>query len=262
MGRQTRTDIRRNCGLQFFQAIATIVMFLLPAETSSYQFPPVDLASPEGLLAVGGDLRAERLLEAYRHGIFPWYNEGQPILWWSPDPRAVLFLDDLKISRSLRKTLRRGVYSVTLDTHFRQVVEACSAPRANADTPGTWIHPEMINAYNELHHMGYAHSVEVWKDDELVGGLYGVSLGGAFFGESMFNRRTDASKVALIYLVRQLQHWQFDFIDAQISSEHLSSLGAVELRRNRFITLLNRSLENPTRVGQWSFEMGLPITYG
>ena len=234
-------------------------MFLLPAETSNYQFPPVDLASPEGLLAVGGDLHAERLLEAYRHGVFPWYNEGQPILWWSPDPRAVLFLDDLKISRSLRKTLRRGRFSVTMDTHFRQVAEACSAPRANADTPGTWIHPEMINAYCQLHRMGYAHSVEAWQDDELVGGLYGLSLGGAFFGESMFSRATDASKVALVYLVRQLQHWQFDFIDAQISSGHLSSLGAKELRRNRFITLLKRSLETPSRVGQWAFEPDLPI---
>lgn len=239
-------------------------MFLLPAETSNYQFPPVDLASPEGLLAVGGDLRAERLLEAYRHGVFPWYNEGQPILWWSPDPRAVLLLDDLKISRSLRKTLRRGVFSVTLDTQFRQVAEACSAPRAKAGTtgtpPGTWIHPEMINAYDQLHHMGYAHSVEVWNESELVGGLYGVSLGGAFFGESMFSHATDASKVALVHLVRQLQNWRFEFIDAQISSEHLSTLGAMEVRRSRFITLLNQSLEKPTRVGRWSLEPDLPIT--
>lgn len=239
-------------------------MFLLPTETSTYQFPPVDLASPEGLLAVGGDLRAERLLEAYRHGVFPWYNKGQPILWWSPDPRAVLSLDDLKISRSLRKTLRRGLFSITLDTRFRRVAEACSAPRAKtgqSDTPpGTWIHPEMISAYNELHHLGYAHSVEVWKNNELVGGLYGVSLGGAFFGESMFSHVTDASKVALVHLVRQLQHWQFDFIDAQISSEHLSSLGAMEMRRSQFITLLNQSLEKPTRVGQWCFETGLPTT--
>lgn len=234
-------------------------MFLLPAETNNYQFPPVDLASPEGLLAVGGDLRAERLLEAYRHGVFPWYNEGQPILWWSPDPRAVLFLDDLKISRSLRKTLRRGVFNLTLDTRFRQVAEACSAPRANTDTPGTWIHPEMIDAYCQLHDMGYAHSVEVWQDDELVGGLYGLSLGGAFFGESMFNRATDASKVALVYLVRQLQSWQFDFVDAQISSAHLNSLGAKEVRRNKFITLLKQSLEAPSRIGRWAFEAKLCI---
>lgn len=234
-------------------------MFLLPAETSTYQFPPVDLASPEGLLAVGGDLRAERLLEAYRHGVFPWYNEGQPILWWSPDPRAILFLDDLKISRSLRKTLRRGRFSVTMDTQFRKVAEACSAPRAKTDIPGTWIHPEMIDAYNQLHHMGYAHSVEVWQEHNLVGGLYGLSLGGAFFGESMFSRSTDASKVALVYLVRQLQHWQFDFVDAQISSEHLTSLGAKEVRRNQFITLLNQSLETPSRNGQWTFEPELPI---
>ncbi|MFV1996879.1 MAG: leucyl/phenylalanyl-tRNA--protein transferase [Acidiferrobacterales bacterium] len=237
-------------------------MFLLPAETSNYQFPPVELASPEGLLAVGGDLQAKRLLEAYRHGVFPWYNEGQPILWWSPDPRAVLSLDNLKISRSLRKTLRRGAFSITLDAQFRRVAEACSAPRANTsgNPPGTWIHPEMINAYNELHHLGYAHSVEVWKEDELVGGLYGVSLGGAFFGESMFSRAADASKVALVHLVRQLQRWQFDFIDAQISSGHLSSLGAVDLRRSQFTTLLNRSLEKTSRVGPWSLEKGLSIT--
>ncbi len=234
-------------------------MFLLPAETSTYQFPPVDLASPEGLLAVGGDLRAERLLEAYRHGVFPWYNEGQPILWWSPDPRAILFLDDLKISRSLRKTLRRGRFNVTMDTQFRKVAEACSAPRAKTDTPGTWIHPEMIDAYCQLHDMGYAHSVEVWQEHNLVGGLYGLSLGGAFFGESMFSRATDASKVALVYLVQQLQHWQFDFVDAQISSEHLTSLGAKEVRRNQFITLLNQSLETPSRNGQWTFEPELPI---
>ena len=234
-------------------------MFLLPAETNNYQFPPVDLASPEGLLAVGGDLRVERLLEAYRHGVFPWYNEGQPILWWSPDPRAILFFDDLKISRSLRKTLRQGLFSITLDTQFRQVAEACSAPRTNTDTPGTWIHPEMINAYCQLHHMGHAHSVEVWQDDELVGGLYGLSLGGAFFGESMFSHATDASKVALVYLVRQLQRWQFDFIDAQVSSEHLTSLGTKEVRRDKFIRLLDQSLETPSRIGLWAFTPELSI---
>lgn len=237
-------------------------MFLLPAETDNYQFPPVDLASPEGLLAVGGDLRAERLLEAYRHGVFPWYNEGQPILWWSPDPRAVLFPDKLKLSRSLRKTLHGGRFKVTLDTQFRQVVEACSAPRANADTPGTWIHPEMVEAYCELHRMGYAHSVESWVDKQLVGGLYGLSLGGAFFGESMFSRTSDASKVAFVCLVRQLQHWQFDFIDAQIKSDHLSSLGAIDIRRNRFISLLNKSIEKETRTGPWHIDADLllPLT--
>jgi len=236
-------------------------MFLLPTETETYQFPPVELASPEGLLAVGGDLRAERLLEAYRHGVFPWYNEGQPILWWSPDPRAVLFPEELKISRSLRKTLRNDRFRVTLDTQFRQVVEACSAPRENGDStgtpPGTWIHPEMIDAYCELHQLGYAHSIESWVDDHLVGGLYGLSLGGAFFGESMFSRESDASKVAFVYLVRQLQRWQFDFIDAQISSAHLSSLGATDIRRERFISLLNKSIVKESRVGPWQFDPDL-----
>lgn len=236
-------------------------MFLLPTETDNYQFPPVDLASPEGLLAVGGDLRAERLLEAYRHGVFPWYNEGQPILWWSPDPRAVLFPDNLKVSRSLRKTLRSGRFKVTLDTQFRQVIEACSAPRANTDTPGippgTWIHPEMTEAYCELHRMGYAHSVESWVDEQLVGGLYGLSLGGAFFGESMFSLTSDASKVVLVCIVRQLQRWQFDLIDAQISSDHLSSLGATDIRRDRFVSLLNKSLEKDSLVGPWQFDADL-----
>lgn len=236
---------------------------MLPSETNNYQFPPVDLASPEGLLAVGGDLRAERLLEAYRHGVFPWYNEGQPILWWSPDPRAVLFLDDLKISRSLRKTLRRGLFSVTMDTHFQEVAEACSAPRSNVGAPeiepGTWIHPEMIDAYCQLHKMGYAHSIEVWREKELIGGLYGLSLGGAFFGESMFSRESDASKIALVYLVRQLQRWNFDFVDAQIGSDHLTSLGTAEVRRDKFIKKLNLSLEKNNRIGLWAIEPQLTI---
>lgn len=240
-------------------------MFLLPTGTDKYQFPPVDLASPEGLLAMGGDLRAERLLEAYRHGVFPWYNEGQPILWWSPDPRSVLFLDKLKVSRSLRKSLRNGQFTVTLDTQFRQVVEACSAPRTNADTPGTpsgtWIHPEMTEAYCELYRMGYAHSVESWVDKQLVGGLYGLSLGGAFFGESMFSRSSDASKVALVCLVRQLQRWKFDFIDVQISSDHMSSLGTTDMRRDQFISLLNKSLEKDSRVGPWQFDSDLLLQF-
>ena len=176
-------------------------MFVLPSDSPDFQFPPVDLASPEGLLAIGGDLRAERLLAAYRAGVFPWYNSGQPILWWSPDPRAILFLDKLRISRSLAKTLRRKKYRVTLDTRFREVIHACSGERANQQTPGTWIHPEMIEAYRRLHALGHAHSVEVWYESELVGGLYGVLLDGVFFAESMFHRRTDASKIALACLV-------------------------------------------------------------
>ncbi|KPK50002.1 MAG: leucyl/phenylalanyl-tRNA--protein transferase [Thiotrichales bacterium SG8_50] len=229
-------------------------MFVLPTDSTNYQFPPVDLASPEGLLAVGGDLRSERLLAAYRAGVFPWYNQGQPILWWSPDPRAILFLDNLKISRSLAKTLRKEKFQVTLDTCFRDVVQACSGERPQQETPGTWIHPEMIEAYCDLHQKGYAHSVECWDNETLVGGLYGVSLGGGFFGESMFSYVSDASKVALVYLVRQLKRWDFDFVDAQISSDHMSRMGAEEVRRSEFIATLNRSLNKPTRQGRWHFD--------
>ena len=235
-------------------------MFVLPADSVNFQFPPVDLASPEGLLAIGGDLRSERLLAAYRAGVFPWYNMGQPILWWSPDPRAVLFLDKLKVSRSLSKTLRKGKFKVTLDTRFREVIQACSGERKNQETPGTWIHPEMIEAYCELHQQGYAHSVEAWYNTTLVGGLYGVSLGGGFFGESMFSRVSDASKVALVHLVHQLQRWEFDFVDAQISSAHMTRLGAEQVRRSDFMKMLAKSLEKPTRQNIWKFDDDLEIT--
>ena len=234
-------------------------MFVLPSDSLDFQFPPVDLASPEGLLAIGGDLRTERLLAAYRAGVFPWYNSGQPILWWSPDPRAILFLDKLKISRSLAKTLRKKKFRIRLDTRFREVIQACSGERSNQQTPGTWIHPEMIEAYCELHAKGYAHSVESWLDDNLVGGLYGVSLGGGFFGESMFSNTSDASKVALVYLVRQLQRWDFDFIDAQVSSEHLTRLGAEDIRRSRFMDILQQSLGKQTRQGTWELDPDLDV---
>ncbi|KPK11589.1 MAG: leucyl/phenylalanyl-tRNA--protein transferase [Acidithiobacillales bacterium SG8_45] len=234
-------------------------MFVLPADTANFQFPPVDLASPEGLLAIGGDLRTERLLAAYRAGVFPWYSAGQPILWWSPDPRAVLLFDKLKVSRSLTKTLRKQRFRVTLDTRFREVIQACSSERSKQETPGTWIHPEMIEAYCELHQQGYAHSVETWLDDTLVGGLYGISLGGGFFGESMFSRASDASKVALVYLVRQLQRWDFDFIDAQITSAHLIRMGAEEVRRSTFMAMLEKGLKKPTHKGAWELDDDLTI---
>lgn len=234
-------------------------MFVLPTDSNNMQFPPVDLASPEGLLAIGGDLRSERLLAAYRHGVFPWYNEDQPILWWSPDPRAVLFLDKLKISRSLKKTLRSHKFQVTMDTRFRQVIEACSGPRRQQETPGTWIHPEMIDAYCRLHEKGYAHSVEAWLENRLVGGLYGISIGGGFFGESMFSHVSDASKVTLVYLVRQLRRWDFDFVDAQVSSSHLASLGAEDIRRSLFMDLLQSALTKRTRRGRWQLDGGLDV---
>lgn len=237
-------------------------MFVLKPGSTDLRFPPVELASPEGLLAVGGDLRAERLLEAYRHGIFPWYNPGQPILWWSPDPRAVLFPSKLRVSRSLGKTLRRKKFEVTLDTAFREVMEQCAAPRNDRTGPGTWITPEMIEAYCVLHERGLAHSVESWRDGKLVGGLYGVALGSAFFGESMFSRETDASKAAFVQLVRQLAAWGFDFIDCQLPSAHLSSLGAEAIRRREFLEQLEPALARPGRPGHWRFEADPAILTG
>jgi len=234
-------------------------MFVLKPDSADLRFPPVELASPEGLLAVGGDLRAERLLEAYRHGIFPWFNPGQPILWWSPDPRAVLLPPKLRISRSLGKTLRQKKFVITLDQAFRDVISFCAQPRSARIGHGTWITPEMIEAYCVLHERGVAHSVESWSEDELVGGLYGVALGSAFFGESMFTRATDASKVAFVYLVRQLEQWGFSLIDCQLPSGHLFSLGAEEIRRRDFMDHLERALRQPDRPGHWRFEMNPAI---
>ena len=236
-------------------------MFILPPDTDDLRFPPVHLASPDGLLAAGGDLRVARLLEAYRLGIFPWYSEGQPILWWSPDPRAVLYPAGLRIARSLRRTLRRGDYRVTLDTAFRAVMSACAGRRAGMPDDGeshTWITPAMVEAYADLHDAGYAHSIEVWHDEDseavLAGGLYGVALGGVFFGESMFSRRTNASKIALVWLMRQLSAWGFRFIDCQLPSAHLFTMGATEISRRRFIAELQPALALPDRTGRWTFD--------
>lgn len=219
------------------------------------RFPPVDRASPDGLLAVGGDLCPERLLEAYRQGVFPWYNDDQPILWWSPDPRAVLFPTKLHVSRSLTRCLRRHVFAVTLDTHFRTIMEQCAGPRPQYPEGGTWITGDMLDAYTRLHELGYAHSVETWQDGRLVGGLYGVAIGGAFFAESMFTRIDDASKVALVRLVRQLQVWDFRLIDCQQFSPHVSRFGAEEIPRQDFIEHLRQALTLPDRRGRWKFEM-------
>ena len=218
------------------------------------RFPPVEYATAEGLLAVGGDLSSERLLEAYRHGIFPWYSAGQPILWWSPDPRAVLYPERLKIRRSLKQTLRRGHFCVRFDTAFRDVMLACAAPRDQYPGGGTWITDEMIEAYRHLHELGFAHSVETWHDERLVGGLYGVALGGVFFGESMFSRATDASKVALVALAERLRTWGFALIDCQVPSAHLSSLGAEEIPRARFLAELARGLMRSGQPGRWRDE--------
>ncbi len=275
-------------------------LYWIPPTDKTCRFPPVEdaLQEPNGLLAAGGDLSPTRLINAYRSGIFPWYNAGEPILWWSPSPRTVIFPAHLKVSRSLRRTLRRGAFHVTLDTQFRQVMEACAAPRRDAQVPwaaapgilppatlvhpctsqdaqerpprkpegrfrhpasgdtcpsvdggGTWISAEIIDAYCRLHEMGVAHSVEVWQEHDLVGGVYGLALGRVFFGESMFSRVTDASKVALVHLVRQLERWGYTVIDGQVSSPHLYTLGAEDISRAAFITLLQEASDAAEPLG-------------
>jgi leucyl/phenylalanyl-tRNA--protein transferase len=214
-------------------------------------FPPVDLAE-RGLLAVGGDLSPERLVLAYSSGIFPWYDEEQPILWHSPDPRMVLRASSLRVSRSLRRVIRKQAYRLSLDTAFDRVIEACASTRRPGQR-GTWITKEMKKAYGTLHRRGLAHSAEAWSGDRLVGGLYGVSLGAAFFGESMFAHAPDASKVAFVALVEQLQSWGIDLIDCQVHTEHLARFGAEEWPRDAYLRALRGALKQPTRQGRWSF---------
>lgn len=218
-------------------------------------FPPVDEATAEGLVAVGGDLSIDRLIDAYRLGIFPWFSPGQPVLWWSPNPRAVLYPSKLHVSRSLRKTIRQEAFTIRFDCAFREVMTACAAPRSGS--LGTWITDDMISAYGALHELGLAHSVEVWADQRLVGGLYGVALGGVFFGESMFSRVTDASKVALVHLVSFLRQHDVGLIDCQVTSPHLLSLGAEEIPRSRFLGEL-KSLDRPDRPGRWTRNLKNP----
>lgn len=209
-------------------------------EDPAAHFPPIEqaLLDPDGLLAVGGDLSPQRLLNAYQHGIFPWYSEGEPILWWSPDPRCVLFPDKLKVSRSLRKTLRKQLFEVRMDTAFEAVMRACAESRPNQE--GTWISEDMLDAYVHMHQLGFAHSVECWQDNQLVGGLYGMAIGKVFFGESMFSRKTDASKVALVYLCDYLIEHGFRLIDSQVYTQHLASLGAELIPRSQFAELLKQ----------------------
>lgn len=218
--------------------------------TDELLFPPPVLARDDGLLAVGGDLSVERLLLAYSMGIFPWYSEGDPLLWWSPDPRMVLVPGEFHCSRRLARTLRQEIFRVTFDQDFAQVIKGCAAPRA--DQEETWIVPEMQDAYIRLHEEGWAHSVECWQGKELVGGLYGVSLGGFFFGESMFSRVANSSKVAFASLAAQLDAWGFDLIDCQMHTPHLVSLGARQINGMEFSRLLKDSLQRPTRRGTWS----------
>jgi leucyl/phenylalanyl-tRNA--protein transferase len=217
-------------------------------------FPPVEtaLADPNGLLAMGGDLSMERLLDAYRHGIFPWFNPGEPILWWSPDPRMVLVPGEVRITRSLAKRIRNGGFGVRVDTAFADVMRACGEPRDGAF--GTWISPVMIAAYTRLFDAGYAHSIETWRDGRLVGGLYGVAIGRMFYGESMFSREPDASKVALVRLAQQLQRWEFGLIDCQMETPHLASMGARTLPRAAFTARLAELVNLPHHPGPWTFD--------
>ena len=222
-------------------------------------FPHPDRAftEPNGLLAAGGDLSLPRLLRAYREGIFPWYEAGQPILWWSPDPRTVLFSAEVKVSRSLAKVLRSGRFRVSFDEAFAGVIRGCAAPRGGVH--GTWITYGMQQAFVQMHQTGHAHSVEVWQGEELVGGLYGVSLGRMFYGESMFSRVSDASKVALVTLCRHLEHWGYPLIDSQTPSAHLARLGARPMPRREFRQWLDRLCEQPPRDAPWSVDPMLPL---
>lgn len=220
-------------------------------------FPPVHLAE-DGLLALGGDLRPERLLLAYTQGIFPWYAENLPILWHSPDQRMIMTTRDLIVQRSLRKAIRRKPYRLTMDRAFGEVLAGCASSPRPGQT-GTWLIPEMVDAYGKLFDLGFAHSIEAWQGDTLVGGLYGVSLGAAFFGESMFTRAPDASKIAYVACVRQLDAWGIGLIDCQVHTEHLERFGAYEVPRLRYLELLKIALDEPTRRGRWAFDIDVDV---
>ena len=224
-------------------------VFLL---SDKIEFPPPYLASKAGLLAVGGDLSPDRLLLAYRMGIFPWYSDGEPLLWWSPDPRLVLYPEEIRISKTLKKIIKQDKFHLTIDTAFDQVINACAQIRIEKNE-GTWIVQEMIDAYCRLHDAGFAHSVEAWYQGELAGGIYGVSLGKCFFGESMFSRISNASNITLVKLVEYLNTLSFDMLDCQITTEHLIRFGAREIQRDVFLKQLEQSLEATTRQGRWSF---------
>jgi len=234
-----------------------MTVYKLPEELI---FPNPQEAEDDGLLAVGGDLRSERILLAYHVGIFPWYTKGSPPLWWSPDPRLILEPPNLRISKSLHKVIGKGHFTITFDQAFDAVIRGC-AQTQRADGKGTWIVEDMIRAYRELHEAGFAHSVESWCEGKLAGGLYGVSLGKVFFGESMFYRVKNASKVAFVYLVKLLQHWGFDMVDCQVTTSHLLRFGAQEIPRSQFLQRLSRALLHRTRRGPWSAPEGLLQTH-
>ena len=227
----------------------------LEPDATDCVFPDVELAlrDPDGLLAMGGKLSVDWLLHAYRRGVFPWYGQGQPILWWAPNPRLVLFPENLHISRSLAKTIKQDKFSVTVDTAFADVIAACA--RARPAQSGTWITPDMESAYIDLHQAGHAHSVECWCDGKLAGGLYGIAIGKVFFGESMFTEETDASKVAFVALVRQLERWGYRLVDCQVHTDHLESLGAAMIPRSEFTAILASACSQPGRSSPWAFDM-------
>jgi leucyl/phenylalanyl-tRNA--protein transferase len=216
-------------------------------DSNDISFPPVKqaLVEPDGLLAIGGDLSSKRIIEAYTHGIFPWYSSGEPLLWWSPDPRSVIFIEDFKVSKSLKKLFNKNIFTLSHDQSFEQVIRSCSSvPRQYQD--GTWITEEMIQAYCHLHELGVAHSCECWLGDKLVGGLYGLAIGQVFFGESMFSTQSNTSKLAFSYLVKQLTNWNYSLVDCQVESPHMNSLGAVNIKRENFIQLLSSCKNTPS----------------
>jgi len=221
-------------------------------------FPDISLAmeEPNGLLAVGGDLSVKRLLNAYRHGIFPWFSDDQPILWWSPNPRMVLIPTEIKISRSLKKTIRKNSFEISFDRAFDQVLLACAQPRPKQ--PSTWITDEMREAYNKLHKLGYAHSFECWQNEKLVGGLYGISMGKMFFGESMFSFVTDASKIAFVQAVNYLKNWNYALIDCQVETEHLASFGAKNINRNSFRDCIEKLIQEEPSSNAWNTNLNAP----
>lgn len=229
------------------------MLTVLHAGRAGEAFPPLEraLAEPDGLLAMCGDLSPERLQRAYRQGIFPWYSAGQPILWWSPDPRTVLFPEKAVVSRSMAKAMRQGRFQMSVDRAFGEVVKACAESESRAGSPGTWITPEMQQAYGELHRLGVAHSAEAWQDGRLVGGLYGLSIGRVFFGESMFHRVSNASKAAFLHLIGCLRRWNYALVDCQVHTPHLESLGAESIPRSRFAWLLESHCDQAPAPDAW-----------
>ncbi len=219
-------------------------------ESENFQFPPVDRASPEGIVGTGGNLSPGMLLSAYRQGIFPWYSEGDPVMWWSPDPRMVLFPEKIHISKSMKRILNSSKFSFTMDNNFDEVIDTCGKISRKHES-GTWIVKEMVEAYTRLHELGWGHSLEVWEDNELVGGLYGLSIGSAFFGESMFSRKANASKAAFIILAKCLGELGFSMIDCQMHTPHLESLGAELIDRRQYLRILKKGIQSETYRGNW-----------